>query len=333
MPCLNVRIQINKQSEVPVRQQLHEQIIYLMGTGKLAVGDTLPSVRQLARQLKVHHNTVSHVYADLAREGWLVTRRGSRLVVVQRARGREYAGQAANLDELIDRTVQLAHQRGYSLQQIAARIRERLLAEPPDHLLIVEPEKGLGDLMQEEIRRATGQVPARCSVIRLQQNPGVAIGAIMLTPCYLVDGLDCLPSKSRRIISLTYAPAEGHLDAVRNLSHPSAVGMVSVSPALLKTASGLLAPVIGARHLLHEFLMEPAAGNSGGGRLSIRRYAVQEYPAARGVRSWARADHRAGLETGSRSIGGSQAKNTGPFSSEPSADLAAIDLLFCDSIT
>jgi DNA-binding transcriptional regulator YhcF (GntR family) len=64
-----MRIHINKQSEVPVREQLREQIIYLLGTGKLPVGSTLPSVRELGRQLKVHYNTVSHVYADLVREG------------------------------------------------------------------------------------------------------------------------------------------------------------------------------------------------------------------------------------------------------------------------
>jgi len=52
-----MKIHINKQSDLPVREQLREQIIYLLGTGKLRVGSTLPSVRELARQVKVHHNT------------------------------------------------------------------------------------------------------------------------------------------------------------------------------------------------------------------------------------------------------------------------------------
>src|SRR5215813_12779149 len=104
-----MRIYINKQSEVSVRQQLHEQIIFLIATGKLAIGDTLPSVRELARQLKVHHNTVSHVYGDLAREGWLVTRRGSRLVAVQHARGINKDAKPTNLDDLIDLIVRFAH--------------------------------------------------------------------------------------------------------------------------------------------------------------------------------------------------------------------------------
>src|SRR5215472_15501232 len=158
-----MKIHINKQSEVPVHEQLREQIIFLLGTGRLSIGEPLPSVRELARRLKVHHNTVSHVYRDLVREGWLITRRGTRLVAVQKARGaREDAGKPTNLDDLIDLMVRFADEHEYSLQQLAGRVRERLLAAPPDHLLIVEPEAELGSLMREEIRRAIGQAPPGC---------------------------------------------------------------------------------------------------------------------------------------------------------------------------
>src|SRR5262245_39689594 len=178
-----MKIHINKQSEVPVREQLREQIIYLLGTGKLPVGDTLPSVRELARQLKVHHNTVSHVYADLVREGWLVNRRGSRVVAVQQTgRAMEDAGKPSNLDDLIDLMVRFAQEHTYSLQQLASRVRDRLLAEPPDHLLIVEPEVEMGILMREEVRRAIGQAPAGCNVSRLPQDPSGGLGSVVLSP-------------------------------------------------------------------------------------------------------------------------------------------------------
>lgn len=236
-----MKIHISKQSEAPVREQLREQIIYLLGTGKLPVGSRLPSVRELARRLKVHHNTVSHVYADLVRERWLVNRRGSRVVAVQQAGGvGEDAGKPTSLDDAIDRMVRFAHDRGHSLQQLATGVRDRLLAEPPDHLLIVEPEAEMGMLMREEIRGAIGQAPAGCTVARLQQDPGMAIGAILLSPVYLVDRLECIPSKNRRIIPLKYTSGDRHLDLVSSLRQPAAVGLVSVSPAILKTGSGLL---------------------------------------------------------------------------------------------
>ena len=329
-----MKIHINKQSEAPVREQLREQIIYLLGTGKLPVGSTLPSVRELARQLKVHHNTVSHVYADLVREGWLITRRGSRVVAVQQAgNASEDEGKPASLDDVIDRMVRLAQERGYPLQQLATRVRERLLAEPPDHLLIVEPEAEMGILMREEVRRTIGQSPAGCTVARLQQDPGMAIGAVLLSPVYLVDGLECIPSKDRRIIPLTYTSGDRHLDLVRSLREPSAVGMVSVSPAILKTASGYFAPVIGARHSLHSYLMVPPTGNSADGQPSVRHYTVEEYPAGPGARSFAAADKKPlHLETARVAKGSSQAGTEEPVR-RSTADLGAIDLLFCDSVT
>jgi GntR family transcriptional regulator len=329
-----MKIHINKQSEVPVREQLREQIIFLLGTGILPVGSTLPSVRELERQIKVHRNTVSHVYADLVREGWLVTRRGSRLVAVQPAgRTSEVAGKPANLDDLIGLIVRFAHEHAYSLQQVATRVRDRLLAEPPDHLLIVEPEAEMGILMREEIRRAIGQAPAGCTISRLQQDAGMAIGAVLLSPVYLVDGLECIPSKNRRIVPLTYTPADRHLDLVRSLDQPSAVGLVSVSPAILRTASGYLAPVIGKRHSFLLFLMEPATENSRDGRPSIRHYEVKEYPVRPGVRSFAATDKKPPDREAVLSADGGTQTATDERMQPSAADFGAIDLLFCDSMT
>jgi len=71
-------IRISKESEVPVRQQFTEQIYFLIATGKLKSGEALPSVRTLARQLQIHHNTVSEAYQDLVQQAWLVRRRGGK---------------------------------------------------------------------------------------------------------------------------------------------------------------------------------------------------------------------------------------------------------------
>src|SRR5262249_13114447 len=74
-------IRIDKKSDVSVRQQLTEQIIFSIATEKVKPGQALPSVRELARRLKIHHNTVSQAYKDLARRTWVVRRQGSRVVV------------------------------------------------------------------------------------------------------------------------------------------------------------------------------------------------------------------------------------------------------------
>ena len=138
-----MKIEVNPRSEQPVHLQLREQVIFRISTGELPIGHIMPSVRELARQLKIHHNTVSLVYTELANERWLVKQPGSRYVVVQRRIEKIVPGNIEDLDDLIHRMIRLADQRGYSQQQLAARIHERLLEQPPDHLLIVEPEPGM----------------------------------------------------------------------------------------------------------------------------------------------------------------------------------------------
>ena len=143
-------IRIDSSNEVPIRRQLAEQIIFLIATERLKDGEHLPSVRELARRLKVHHNTVSEAYQDLVQRKWLERRRGSRLVVLSR----EGHIEGLTLDDLINRTIAIARENGYSLQQLRERVRERLLSEGPDHLLVVEQDQGLRDLIRAELRSA-----------------------------------------------------------------------------------------------------------------------------------------------------------------------------------
>ena len=120
-------IRISKESEVPLRQQLAEQIVFHIATGKLKPGQALPSVRELARRLKIHHNTVSEAYQDLIRRMWLVGRRGSRVTVRALEEG-AHSRAASGLDDLINTLIRVARDQGFSLQALRERVRERLLA-------------------------------------------------------------------------------------------------------------------------------------------------------------------------------------------------------------
>ena len=70
-------LRVNSRSHVPVHVQLQEQLKHLILTGDLAVGSRLPSIRMLAGYLRINRNTVARVVAELEREGFLETRRGS----------------------------------------------------------------------------------------------------------------------------------------------------------------------------------------------------------------------------------------------------------------
>ena len=60
----------------PLYAQLERGLRASIAAGRLRPGDQLPTVRQLAVDLRVNANTVARVYADLERAGVLETRRG-----------------------------------------------------------------------------------------------------------------------------------------------------------------------------------------------------------------------------------------------------------------
>jgi DNA-binding transcriptional regulator YhcF (GntR family) len=144
-----VRIHINKDSDVPVSEQLAAQLVYLIGSGQIGAGEALPSVRSLALRLNLHRNTVSEAFHD-----------STLAVLVEKARGkrcrvREDQGQpaASEIDGLIDATLRAARKAGYTQRQVHDRLRDRLATAPPDHLLIVSEDTGLRVLMALELRR------------------------------------------------------------------------------------------------------------------------------------------------------------------------------------
>lgn len=62
---------ISNVSGVPIYEQIEEQIKELIMTGDLAAGDALPSMRVLAKELKISVITTKRAYEDLERDGFI----------------------------------------------------------------------------------------------------------------------------------------------------------------------------------------------------------------------------------------------------------------------
>ncbi len=69
-------LRIDLAARLPVYQQIVDGVRAMLVAGEFAPGDLLPTVRQLAADLGVHHNTVAEAYRVLAEEGWLDLKRG-----------------------------------------------------------------------------------------------------------------------------------------------------------------------------------------------------------------------------------------------------------------
>ncbi len=68
-------LRIDLASKVPVYEQIANGLRTELVSGQFTPGDKLPTVRALAIDLGVHHNTVAQAYRQLADEGWLDLRR------------------------------------------------------------------------------------------------------------------------------------------------------------------------------------------------------------------------------------------------------------------
>lgn len=76
-------LRIDPANPEPLFQQLVQAVKHAVATGRLAAGDRLPSVRDLAKDLVVNPNTVARAYQVLDAEGVTLSRRGAGTFVAE----------------------------------------------------------------------------------------------------------------------------------------------------------------------------------------------------------------------------------------------------------
>lgn len=69
-------ILISNTSGVPIYEQIEEQIKKQIMNGSLSAGDALPSMRALAKDLKISIITTKRAYEDLERDGFIANVQG-----------------------------------------------------------------------------------------------------------------------------------------------------------------------------------------------------------------------------------------------------------------
>jgi len=129
-------LRINSKSHVPVHVQLQGQIKHLILTGNFAVGSRLPSIRAMAGFLRVNRNTVARVFSDLEREGYVESRRGSGVYVLEPP----VEADEEKRREVLEQVMDLAAARDLSVEDLAYALLARAGAEPREKtpILFVE---------------------------------------------------------------------------------------------------------------------------------------------------------------------------------------------------
>jgi GntR family transcriptional regulator len=111
---------------MPLYAQLTRAIQFAIATGRLKVGEQLPTVRQLAVELRVNANTVAKVYAELERSGVVETRRGvGTFVCARHFEATSDQDHQRHLRELVDRFVEEAAAMGFSSDDLLDQLQQR----------------------------------------------------------------------------------------------------------------------------------------------------------------------------------------------------------------
>lgn len=127
MGAKDIHLTLDFRSGLPIYVQIMEQISKMVASGELQMGDQLPTVRQLATDLRINWNTVARAYKLLDEAGLISTQQG-RGTYIWEAPTEEITAQLRQqaLDGLTRRYLVEAARLGCSPQDVAEALEQRM---------------------------------------------------------------------------------------------------------------------------------------------------------------------------------------------------------------
>ena len=116
-------IRIDEADPRPIYQQIVDEVRRGLVLGTLGAEDPLPSVRQLAAELRVNPNTVQQAYRELEREGLVYVRRGQGTYAAQLRRSATARERSTMAASVAQRALQEAYRHGLNAQELIEGIR------------------------------------------------------------------------------------------------------------------------------------------------------------------------------------------------------------------
>ena len=139
-----MQFEVDPRSPVTPSEQLADQVRFAIAAERLSPGDRLPSVRDVARSVRLNPNTVSRAWRELELVGMLEARRGSGMFVAAGAVALARAFRTRELTERLGRAVGDALASGLDAPEIIELVQDACSAwsmhDPEGSTLAGEPE-------------------------------------------------------------------------------------------------------------------------------------------------------------------------------------------------
>ena len=121
-----MQIRVIAGSSTAIYRQIADQIRRAVLTGEIKVGDPLPSVRELAKELVVNPNTVAKSYAELGRDGVIQSQPGRGACVAKRRSVFTKVERLRRLDTVLDTAIADAISLDFSADEVTERLQLRM---------------------------------------------------------------------------------------------------------------------------------------------------------------------------------------------------------------
>ena len=120
----NLFIVVSHLNPDPMYKQITDQVKEAIASGGLKPESKLPSIREMAQELKISEITIKRAYSDLENQGLIITRSGlgSYVAVVNRNKLRQEKWQ--EIQKEIDIILQMAKKFGISSRELIALVKE-----------------------------------------------------------------------------------------------------------------------------------------------------------------------------------------------------------------
>ena len=275
-----MRFHIQQESDIPASSQLYNQICFAIAARHYPPGHRQPSTRQLAMQTVLHRNTISKVFRQLETDGVVEAIAGSGIYVRDQQKQREVRipphvrnRAVKDLDQEVRKCVDGLLNEGCTLQQT----RELLTREIDWRLrcgarvLVSTPREDIGAsmLIAEELAPSL-DVPVE--VVPMEELESVlesSSNGTVVTSRYFLKPLEELAKRhSVRAVAVDLSDFRKELAMLKELRPGSCVGLVSISPGILRAAEVILHSMRG-----NELLLMTATPDIGSRLLALLRAA------------------------------------------------------------
>ena len=253
-----MRFHIQQEIDIPASIQLYNQICFAIAARYYPPGHRLPSTRQLAMQTGLHRNTISKVYRQLETDGVVEAIAGSGIYVRDKLKKGDFnksfksknnlnkaPDQEAKkaIDKLIKLGCTLQETRNFLTNEIDWRIKcgSRILVSTP------REDIGASMLIAEDL---SPHLSVPVEVIPMEELEKVLCNSnngTIVTSRYFLQPLEKLAKKHRvRAVAVDLSDFQKELQIIKQLKLGSCVGIVSISPGLLRAAEIIIHSIRGS---------------------------------------------------------------------------------------